>query len=170
MARLESESLAAANRYIPLAVRTGRRWAAYACVPAGDVIGAAMLGLCRGAIRWRPDGLPLVPYLRIMIEGEIRRELRRSGRWRARFLHPDKLWASSEHEGFVAVDQRDEAEWLRSHLHLLTPRERRAVELYCSGLRWIEVAATMNIAPTSVERLRRQAVARLRRGLRAIPR
>lgn len=161
-----------ARRHVPQAIALARRWSDYAHLSdtdRDDVLGAAFLGLTRAAVNYRTRQLAWPAYAAIMIEGEIRRELRRMGRWRSvrawtLVEHgPDRLDPGAPHAPFADVDVRDEADRaIMARLGLLSPREREAITLYLGGLRWFEVARAMGVGPQRVERCRINAVAKLR--------
>lgn len=125
-------------------------------------ISIAYLAVCLAAPEWSRRGR-FPAFAAVVARRAILRELRRLRR-RPAAGPLRRAAAMTAPEPRPSPDDRDHAKTLWREAWRLQPRERQALELYGSGLRWSEVAEQMGIRPTSVERLRRQASEKLASG------
>lgn len=120
---------------------------------------AAGEGLCLAALEWtRADG-PFRRYalrrMRWMIYNEIKARRRRPAA-------PIAGEPADTSDPAEPVEARDEADWFRSRLGLLSPRQRHAVDLLLAGRRYSDVGPALGTTVGQGGRLLRGAVARLR--------
>lgn len=120
-------------------------------------ISAGYYALCMAVRGWTGQG-PFAAYARSVARHEIIREIGRQRRRRGMGGIEVEPWRVYNSE---ALEAGELAARYVARLPSLTGRQREVLVLYMDGLSWADIARRLGIARTSVERLRREAAARL---------
>jgi RNA polymerase sigma factor (sigma-70 family) len=179
--RLTADQQELVLRYLPLARRIARRYAAQFARWADDVESAALFGLCRAAARFRADQPGgFAAYARHRIRGEIHDALRsavlkgfrRDARHQPRVdrLAADRLEAAVIDWAGPVGWELDPLDRVERIARLLPPRYADAVRLHygCAGHTLDVVARKLGLSRPHVNNMLTQARAWLRQELSVV--
>jgi len=139
---------------------------------AEEVVQDVFLQLWRNASRYDASRGPFLPWLLTLARNRALDQLRlKSERQRRRedqAEEPPAVFSAPDYES--ALDEKRQAERVRSLMNLLNPRQRRAIELaYFEGLSHSEIAESLQEPLGTVKSWIRNGLMRLKEGLQATP-
>lgn len=166
--RLTAEQQALVAAYVDRAAIWARKYRT--CLLPDERVSVAYEALCDAALKL-PSGFDYrgyaVRFVRLAIVDESRRHRGRGYRHSSKkhrvrdeidlgtFLGPDTM--------MTEIENRDLARLLRCRFHRLRSQERKALELFCKGYSWVEIAKMMRVKPAAVRKMRQRAAAKLLR-------